>query len=189
MVVTPKRKTLEEFLAMPGEKPALEYIDGEVIQKVSPSTPHSAATYSFCTLVNGFSHPRKLAWAFPEHRSTYGGRSTVPDVAVYTWDRIPRDRTGQLATKVFAPPDIAVEIRSPDQTFESNLVRCLWYVANGVQVAIAIEPRQLAVVAFRPGAEPLTFEESGLLDLSDVIPCFTLDIGALLAPLSPDWSP
>ena len=90
---------------------------------------------------------------------------------------------------MFTPPDIAVEIRSPEQTFESNLIRCLWYVANGVQVAIAIEPRQLAVVAFRPGAEPLIFQESGLLDLTDVIPGFTLNVGALLAPLSPDWSP
>lgn len=189
MVITPRRTTLEEFLEMPGEKPALEYIDGEVIQKVSPNTPHSAATYSFCAIVNGFSHPRKLAWAFPEHRSTYGGQSTVPDVAVYAWDRIPRDTSGRLATQVFTPPDIAVEIRSPDQAFEANLIRCLWYVANDVQVAIAIEPRQLAVVAFRTGAEPLIFQESGLLDLTDVIPDFILDIGALLAPLSPDWSP
>ncbi|MGE3912000.1 MAG: Uma2 family endonuclease, partial [Chloroflexota bacterium] len=144
---------------------------------------------SFCTLVNGFAHPGKLAWAFPEHRSTYGGRSTVPDVAVYTWDRVPRDSAGRLATQVTTPPDIAVEIRSPDQTFESNLIRCLWYVANGVHVSIAIEPRHLLVVAFRPGAEPLVFPDGGLLDLSDVIPGFSLDIGALLAPLSPDWSP
>ena len=189
MVVTPKRTTLERFLAMPEEKPALEFVDGEVVQKVSPSTPHSAVTYEFAATVNNFARRRKLAWAFPEHRSTYGGLSTVPDVAVYTWDRIPRDDAGRLSTQVFTPPDIAVEIWSPDQTFESNLVRCLWYVANGVQVSIAIEPRQLLVVVFRPGTEPLTFQESGALDLTDVILGFSLDIGELLAPLSPDWSP
>lgn len=50
MVVTPKRKTLDEFLAMPGKKPALEYIDGEVIQKVSPSTPDTAG----CGRLDGF---------------------------------------------------------------------------------------------------------------------------------------
>jgi Uma2 family endonuclease len=125
MVVNTRRMTLDEFLALPEERPALEFVDGEVQQKVSPSTPHSAITLDFAMAVNLFARRRKLARAFPELRSTYGGMSTVPDVAVYTWDRIPRDGRGQLATQVFTPPDIAVEIRSPDQTFESNLIRCL----------------------------------------------------------------
>ena len=38
-------------------------------------------------------------------------------------------------------------------------------------------------------AEPLVFERSGLLDLTDIIPGFSLDVGALLAPLDPDWEP
>jgi len=69
------------------------------------------------------------------------------------------------------------------------LIRSLWYVANGAHVAIAIEPVDLLLVAFRPGVEPLVFRDAGLLDLADVIPGFTLDIGALFAPLSPDWDP
>lgn len=187
MVVARRQVTLDEFLAMPEEKPALEFVEGEVVQKVSPSMPHGAVEYSFCALVNGFAHPRRLAWAFPEQRSTYGGLSTVPDVAVYVWDRIPRDAARRLATRVFTPPDIAVEVRSPGQSFEAMLVRGLWYVANGVRVSIAIEPDQLLVVAFRPASEPLVFQGAGLLDLDDVIPGFALDIGALLAPLDPDW--
>jgi Uma2 family endonuclease len=181
--------TLEEFLYWPERKPALEYVDGEVVQKVPPSTPHSALQYDFCALVNNFARPRRLAWAFPEHRSTYAGRSTVPDVTVYTWDRVPRDAERRLATRVFTPPDIAVEIRSPDQAFQSSLVQCLWYVANGVRLSIAIDPGELLLVAFRPGVEPLVFENEGLLDLGDVIPGFRLDVGALLAPLDPDWLP
>jgi Uma2 family endonuclease len=147
---------------------------------VSPSTPHSAITLDFAMAVNLFARRRKLARAFPELRSTYGGMSTVPAVAVYTWDRIPRDGRGQLATQVFTPPDIAAEIRSPDQTFESNLIRCLWYVANEVQVAIAIEPRQRLLVAFRPESEPSIFSDSGVLDLSDVIPGFQLDLSDVI---------
>ena len=52
-----------------------------------------------------------------------------------------------------------------------------------------IEPRELLLVAFRPLAEPLVFENAGLLDLTDAIPGFNLDVGALLAPLDPDWAP
>lgn len=181
--------TLDEFLALPEEQPALEYIDGEVVQKVAPSTPHSALQYEFCAQINNYARSRRLAWAFPEHRTTYAGRSTVPDVTVYTWDRVPRDARRRLAERNFVIPDIAVEIRSPDQSFPDQLVRCLWYIANGAQVAIAIEPRELLLVAFRPAAEPIVFQQTGLLDLRDVIPGFSLDVGALLAPLDPDWAP
>jgi len=192
MAVERSVMTLEEFLTLPEESPALEYIDGEVVQKVPPSTPHSALQYDFCALVNTYARPRRLAWAFPEHRTTYAGRSTVPDVTVYTWDRLPRDTSGRLAERNFTVPDIAVEIRSPDQSFQDSLIRCLWYIANGAQVSMAIEPRQLLLVAFRPAAEPLAFQNAGLLDLTDVSPGFSLDVRALLAllaPLDPDWAP
>jgi len=189
MAVARTQITIEEFLALPEQKPALEFFDGEVTQKVAPTTPHSALQYDFCALVNGFARPRRLAWAFPEHRSSYSNASTVPDVAVYTWDRVPRDADRRLASRVFTPPDIAVEIQSPGQSFQTMLIRCLWYVANGAQVSIAIEPNELLLVALRPGAEPLVYRDSGLLDLGDVIPGFSLDVGALFAPLYPDWSP
>ena len=32
-------------------------------------------------------------------------------------------------------------------------------------------------------------QNAGLLDLTDVIPGFSLDVGELLAPLDPDWVP
>ena len=40
MAVAGRRMTLEEFLALPEEEPALEYADGEVTQKVSPNCWH-----------------------------------------------------------------------------------------------------------------------------------------------------
>jgi Uma2 family endonuclease len=189
MAVSQQPMTLEAFLALPEKKPALEFFDGEVTQKVPPTTAHSAMQYFFSMLVNSYSHPRRLAWAFPEHRSSYANASTVPDVSVYTWDRVPRDADRRLAERVFTTPDIAVEIRSPGQSFQSMTIRSLWYVANGAQVALAIDPRELLLIALRPAAEPLVFHDAGELDLSDVIPGFTLDIGELFAPLAPDWDP
>jgi Uma2 family endonuclease len=31
------------------------------------------------------------AFALPELRCTFGNRSTVPDIAIFTWNRIPLD--------------------------------------------------------------------------------------------------
>ena len=80
VTITGRRLTLEEFLALPEEKPALEYADGEVTQKVSPTTVQSVLKMAGRDLVDGFVRPRKLARAFPEHRSSYAGASTVPEV-------------------------------------------------------------------------------------------------------------
>ncbi len=42
MAVTQRRMTLEEFLALPEEKPALEYEDGVVTQKMPPQGKHAS---------------------------------------------------------------------------------------------------------------------------------------------------
>ncbi len=85
MAIAGRRMTLEEFLALPEEEPALEYVDGEVVQKVPPLTWHAMLQLECASQLQGFARPRRLAHVLTEHRSTYGGLSTVPDVAVYRW--------------------------------------------------------------------------------------------------------
>lgn len=119
-----QRLTLEEFLRQPQEKPALEFMDGLVTQKVSPKTRHSIHQVIFTERVNRFARPTKLAFAFTELRATCGGASVVPDVSVFRWERIPRDADGEPLDDVVDPPDIAVDIVSPHQSVRSLTDRC-----------------------------------------------------------------
>ena len=178
------RMALEEFLALSEEEPALEYIDGEVVQKALPKTWHSELQAEVTGEMRNFARPRRLAHVLPEHRSTYGGRSTVPDIAVYRWGRIPRDGRGRLANDVTVPPDIAVEIVSPDQSLRNPIRRCRWYVANGVQISLLLDPDDSTIRDFRPGAEPIVLRSGDVLDLGDVLPGFMLDEGALFVVLT-----
>ena len=82
---------------------------------------------------------------------------------------------------VFIAPDIAVEIVSPGQSVTDLLLRCLWYVSNGVRIALLIDPDRQSVVLFRPGSEPIALRDTGTLDLGDVIPEFSLDVADLFA--------
>ena len=186
MTITGRRLTLDEFLRLPEEKPALELVDGEVTRKVSPKTVHSVLQYEGCAQVNRFALPRKLARAFPEHRSTYAGASTVPDVAVFVWGRLPRDAAGRWIDDVDYPPDVAIEILSPGQAIGDLEERCRWYVANGVRVAIFVEPRRRRARAYRPGVETSVVTGRGSIDLGDVIPGYQFDVGALFAALEED---
>jgi Uma2 family endonuclease len=179
MAVTQQRLSLEEFLKLPEEKPALEFLHGAVTQKVSPKFRHVALQGELLQRINGFGRPRRLAYAAVELRATFAGASVVPDVAVYLWDRIPRDAAGELVDDVFDPPDIAVEVISPGQTIRELVQRCQWYVANGVPVSLLVHPERQTVMIFRAGAEARTLRGPDRIDLDDLLPGFELTVDEL----------
>ena len=86
-----KQVTLEEFLQLPETDPASEYIDGRIIPKPMPQGKHSKLQSKIVTAINQVVETQQIAFAFPELRCTFGGRSIVPDVAVFAWGRIPID--------------------------------------------------------------------------------------------------
>lgn len=111
-----KTITLDEFLQLPETKPANEYIDGKIIPKPIPQGKHSTIQGELVPTINTVVKPKRIARAFPELRCTFGGRSTVPDIAVFVWDRIPRDENGEIANAFLIAPDWTIEILSPDQS-------------------------------------------------------------------------
>ncbi len=179
MAVTGRKLTLGEFLALPEEKPSLEYFDGEVSQKVAPQGKHSLLTYRLARFFNAALEPQKLGFAFPELRRTYAGASPVPDLAVYRWERIPRLPTGEVANRFDAPPDIAVEIVSPDQGMALLRRKCAWYVANGAALALIADPDRRFGEQYRPGQARLTLRAGDRLDFGAVLPGLGLTVDAL----------
>jgi Uma2 family endonuclease len=149
MVRTPsKLLTLEEFLKLPETKPASEYIDGEIIQKPMPKGKHSTIQGESVSIINAVVKTRRIARAFPELRCTFGGRSTVPDVAIFTWERIPRDANGEIGNIFLAAPDWTIEILSPEQSqtkVTKNILHCL---KHGTQVGWLIDPDEQTVFVY-----------------------------------------
>lgn len=148
-----KTLTLAEFLQRPETKPASEYIDGHIIQKPMPKGKHSVIQGELVPAINGIVKRKRIARAFPELRCTFGGRSTVPDIAVFLSERIPRDESGEVADTFLAPPDWTIEILSPDQSqtrVTKNILHCL---QHGTEVGWLIDPREQTVFVYRPKQE------------------------------------
>lgn len=160
-----KKLTLAEFLQLPETKPASEYINGQVIQKSMPQGNHSVIQGELVPAINGVVKRRRIARAFPELRCTFGGRSTVPDIAVFLWNRIPRDENGEVANTFPTPPDWTIEILSPDQNqtrVTKNILHCL---QHGTEMGWLIDPGEQTVFVYRSKREP-----EGLDELDKVIP-------------------
>lgn len=187
MAIASQRLTLEAFLRLPEQEPPLEFWHGEVTQKVPPTGPHGALQSGIVDLIGRAIGPGRPFRIFTETRLIFAGVSTVPDFVVYRRERVPRDARGQVAEYFRTPPDVAVEIVSPGQSRTRLMARCRWYVAQGVRLAVFADPRRRVVRLFRPGQESGDCRGADLLDLTDVLPGFTLTVDDFFAPMSADW--
>jgi Uma2 family endonuclease len=159
----PKVITLIEFLNLPETKPASEYIDGLIIQKPMPQGKHSTIQGELVPMINQLVKAKQIARAFPELRCTFGDRSIVPDIAVFTWERIPRDLNGEIANAFNLAPDWTIEILSPDQNqtrVTKNILYCLKYET---QMGWLIDPEEKTVFVHRPKQEVEGFDQPEIL--------------------------
>ncbi|MEH2235536.1 Uma2 family endonuclease [Nostoc sp.] len=175
-----KPLTLEEFLKLSETKPSSEYINGKIIQKPMPQGKHSILRGELLIAINEVVESRKIALAFPELRCTFGGRSIVPDVAVFAWERIPIDERGDVANVFKTHPDWIIEILSPDQSqtkVTGNILHCL---KHGSRFGWLIDPGDRSVLVYPPKQQPeLLQEEQEILPVPDLVSGFQLTVGQL----------
>lgn len=181
MVTTPTRKlTLEEFLQLPETKPASEYINGEIIPKPMPQGKHSIIQGELVTTVNTVVKPQKIALAFPELRCTFGGRSIVPDIAVFAWDRIPVDEKGNIENAFNIHPDWTIEILSPEQSIAKPTKNILHCLNHGTSLGWLIIPEEYNIIIYPQNQQPIYLEnETDILPVPEIMKELHLTLGEL----------
>jgi len=167
--------TLEKFLQLPATKPASEYIDGAIIQKPMPKGRHSRLQGKLCAVVNQRTEAQKIAYAFPELRCSFSGRSIVPDVAIFLWKHIPFTATGEVPDNFELPPDWTIEILSPEQKANKVIGNILHCLNHDSQLGWFIDPDDLSILAFLPNQQPLLLQGN---DALPVLPEIQLTVTA-----------
>jgi Uma2 family endonuclease len=150
---------LETFLQLPETKPASEYIDGQIIEKPMPQGQHSTLQRCLTTHIDDRLSPSKIAHAYPELRCTFGGRSVVPDIAIFRWERIPRQPNGRVANRFEIPPDWTIEILSPDQSqtkVTRNILHCL---DHGTEMGWMLDAEESGIFVYEPNQTPRFFDQ------------------------------
>lgn len=170
MTIATERLTLEQFLKLPETKPASEYIDGEIIQKPMPKTKHSRLQGQFLRVINEVVEEPKIAYAFPELRCTFGGRSIVPDIAVLLWEQIQFDDSGEPVDDVRIAPYWAIEILSPQQSSNRVTRKIIHCLQHNCQLGWLIDPDDRSILAFLPNQQPQFFEGGDRIPVPEMIP-------------------
>ena len=160
MKATTRPISLSEFLKLPETKPASEFIDNQIYQKPMPQGKHSTLQIRLADTINEAGFPQQIAYAFPELRCTFGGRSIVPDVAVFQWHRIPFDADGEVANTFELSPDWTVEILSPDQSQTKVTDNILFCLRHQTKLGWLIDPDEKAVICFQPNQLPEIIRKS-----------------------------
>jgi Uma2 family endonuclease len=177
--ISTKSLTIEEFLSLPETEPASEYIDEQIIQKPMPQGEHSAIQTELASAINAVLKPQRTARAFSELRCTFGERSTVPDISVFTWERIPRQETGGVANVFLIAPDWTIEILSPDQSqtkVTKNILHCLRYKT---QMGWLIDPEEQSVFVYLSDRPTEVFDTPTQLPVPEFARDFRLTVGDL----------
>ncbi len=152
--------TLDRFLEQSETKPANEYIDGSIHQKPMPQGQHSRLQFKFCNAINAVTEANQIALALPELRCTFGGRSIVPDVAVFQWERLPMNAEGEIENVFSDAPDWVIEILSPDQSpirVISNILHCL---KHGTEMGWLLFPKERSLLIFQQDRQPLEINDN-----------------------------
>lgn len=167
--VPEKTLTLEEFLELPETKPASEFINNQIIQKPMPQGKHSRLQLRLCNVISEALEPKQLGMVFPELRCTFGGRSIVPDLAVFASERIPFDADGEIGNAFMTYPNWTIEILSPGQSNSkviSNILHCLDY---GTELGWLLDPAEKLVIAFLPKQQPVEISDDKKLPVPNFL--------------------
>ena len=162
-IQSPPKLSLAEFLEQPETKPASEYINGQIYQKPMPKGKHSRLQIRFGTEINHVAEPERIASAFTELRCTFGGRSIVPDITVFSWERIPLDANGEIENTFEIHPDWTIEILSPNQSPTRVIDNILFCLNHGTELGWLIDPQERIVIIFKPGKQPEIKQEADIL--------------------------
>ena len=183
-IQSPLKLSLVEFLQLPETKPASEYIDGNIYQKSMPKGKHSAIQTFLAPAINQVSIPKKTACAFTELRCTFGGRSLVPDITVFSWQRIPLDANGEIENTFEIAPDWTIEILSPEQSPTRLINNILFCLNHGTELGWLIDPQERMIMTLKPGQQPEIKQEEENLPVLSLLGDWQLSVKEVFSYLS-----
>jgi Uma2 family endonuclease len=188
MSVTTARKLMAgDLLAMGREGQRFELDDGELIEMPPAGPEHGETENETAYVLTRYVKEHNLGriWTGDVGFKLLEDRVRAPDVAFVSRERLlrtPRPGTG------FYPgaPDLAVEIRSPEDETGELLLKVSRFISAGTRLVWVIDPQRETVTVYRANGDVLVLRGEDLVSGEDVLPGFSCRVSELLPqPLDP----
>ena len=178
MAVEQKRMTyseFEQFIAAPENRDRrFELIHGEIVE-VSPNKRHGRIALRIGHYILDYleEHPIGDADVEVRHKMPDDEHNAVmPDVAFTTHERDGAEDE-DLVPRM---PDLAVEVKSPNDRNVSLRDKAAYYLANGARMVWVVYPDKKHVEVYQPDADIQMLTLDDVIDGGDVLPGFTLPV-------------
>lgn len=176
----------EDVLAMGSPWRECEIWDGiPMVREPSGGWAEAVASRVMAPLATRV-HVRRLGWVFLSSQGFLLARD--PDrLLAADGAYVSRARLPVLPRRGFVPmaPDFALEVRSPDDTWQATVEKCGIWIAHGTAVAWAVDPTARLVAVLRPGRAAQVLGPGDHADAAPALPDFSLPVADLFVDLEP----
>lgn len=177
MAIERKLYTVDEFEAvirLPENRDRnFELIQGEIVEKV-PTELHGLVNTNILGYLWTYSRTHNIGRVGPEIRNRIPGddyNARQPDISFFLDTQRPVVERGP----VLQMPDLAVEVKSPDDSFREMREKADYYLANGARMVWLVYPEK-RIVEIHTADEFQILIDGETIEVSDVLPGFTLPV-------------
>ncbi len=175
--------TAEELERLPDDDWRYELVQGRLVRMSPVGLPHGEVAARIVALLYGYVHPRQLGLVVTEvgfKLASNPDTVRAPDVAFIRRNRLV---AGTRRGFWHGPPDLAVEVLSPDDRPRDVQTKVEGYLACGTILVLVVDPDADTVTLYRRLAAPVTLTDSHhALEMDDVLPGFRCTVGDVFGP-------
>jgi Uma2 family endonuclease len=154
-----------------------ELVDGVPEEKEMPGARHSGVCGRLDRRLGTYVEANALGEVYPEASFQIGNHERIPDLAFVSAERIPPE--GEPETKWPMPPDLAIEVISPNDYYEKVHAKALEYLSAGVRQVWMVSPENQIITVYRSAINITAFPPESELVCEDLFPGFRCPLGEI----------
>lgn len=177
--------TVDRLLTLPDDGYQYEVVEGTLVRMAGSGSEASSIALELGAVLRNDVRPRRLGivtgadgiYPFPGAET-----GLIPDVGFYRAER--RAQVIDRRKPIPFPPDLAVEVASPDQRPDEMAAKARLYLSDGTRLVWVLWPSSQHVDVWRAGrldGPAVSLNTSDMLDGEDVIPGFSYPVADIFA--------
>ena len=174
--------TADEFARLPDDDYRYELVAGRVIKMRPVGGLHGVLVVRLAGRLEGWVRQHDLGLVMTEtgfRLASDPDTVRAPDLAFVARARVPA--TGVPRGFWIGPPDLAVEVLSPDDRTADIRNQVNDYLTHGVRLVWVVDPDAQTVTSYRRWEAPVTTGVDGTLDGGEVVPGLEIALQPLFA--------